>query len=120
MKLVAVFASLLATAAAMPAEGKVSYDGYKVFRVPVMENDVPYLQSVIQRLNLSTWKAPKKGAFSDIQVAPNQLGAFERAMRGRSFEVMHEDLGASIADEGNFQAYAGKSCSPQSSFELSE
>ncbi|OAQ65367.1 carboxypeptidase [Pochonia chlamydosporia 170] len=93
----------------MPAEGKVSYDGYKVFRVPVMENDVPYLQSLIQRLNLSTWKAPKRGAFSDIQVAPSQLGAFERAMRGRSFEVMHEDLGASIADEGNFQAYAAGS-----------
>lgn len=108
MKAVALLASVLATAAALPAEGPVSYDGHKVFRIPVMD-DGTQIQSLVDRLNLNTWQPPsKKGAFADVQVAPSQLAAFERAMKGRTYEIMHENLGKSIADEGVFQTYAGK------------
>ncbi|KAF5131381.1 Metallocarboxypeptidase A-like protein [Metarhizium anisopliae] len=109
MRVVAFFAGLVATAATMPAESPVSYDGYKVFRVPVVD-DGTHIQSLIDHLNLNVWQPPsKKGAFADIQVAPSQLAAFENAMKGRSFEIMHEDLGDSIAREGTIQAYAAGS-----------
>lgn len=92
----------------MPAESPVSYDGHKVFRVPIVD-DGTHIQSLIDHLNLNVWQPPsKKGAFADIQVAPGQLAAFENAMKGRSFEIMHEDLGDSIAREGTIQAYAGE------------
>lgn len=108
MKVVALFASLLATVAALPAEGSVSYDGHKVFRVPVVD-DGTQIKSLVDRLKLNIWQPPsKKGAFADVQVAPSQLAAFEKAMRGRTFEIMHADLGKSIADEGTFQTYAGE------------
>jgi hypothetical protein len=108
MKVVTFFAFLLATAAALPAESRTSYSGHKVFRVPVLD-DGTYIQNLIDQLHLSVWQPPsKKGAFADVQVPPSQIGAFEKAMTGRNFEVMHEDLGNSIAEEGVFQAYGGK------------
>ncbi|KHN93718.1 carboxypeptidase [Metarhizium album ARSEF 1941] len=109
MKAVALLACLLATAATMPAESTVSYKGHKVFRVPVVD-DGAHIQSLIDRLGLSAWQPPsKKGSFADVQVAPGQLRAFEEALEGRSFEIMHRDLGDSIAREGSMHGYAAGS-----------
>ncbi|TWU74871.1 hypothetical protein ED733_002758 [Metarhizium rileyi] len=100
MKAIIFFASLLARAATKPAESFVSYYGHKVFRVPVMD-DGTHIQSLVDRLNLNVWQPPsKKGAFADVQVSPSQLEVFGKAMHGRSFEILHEDLGESIAREG--------------------
>ncbi|KAK2616658.1 hypothetical protein QQS21_000481 [Conoideocrella luteorostrata] len=106
MKAVAALSSLLAAAAAVSAETPVSYDGHKVFRIPVLD-DGSHIQKLVDQLHLEVWQPPsKKGAFADIQVAPDQLIAFEKAMEGRRLEVMHENLGDSIAEESTFQTYA--------------
>jgi hypothetical protein len=112
MKALAFFAFMLATSAAKPVDGRVSYVGHKVFRVPVLD-DGTHVQALIDRLNLNVWQPPsKKGAFADIQVAPGQLAAFKKAMQGHRYETMHEDLDESIASEGVFQAYACKTSAP--------
>ncbi|TQV93843.1 carboxypeptidase A1 precursor [Cordyceps javanica] len=93
-------------AAAATVQQAVSYDGHKVFRVPVTD-DGSYLRSVLDKLEVSTWQPPaKKGAFADIQVPPQSLKLFEEALKGHEIITMHEDLGESIRNEGAFQVYA--------------
>lgn len=106
----AAFVSLLATASAAITPKPVNYDGYKVFRVPaVNEAAADTLRSIISNLGLSPWKMPMAaGAFSDIVVPPSQLKAFEPLVAAFNPEVMHEDLGKSIAAEGTYAPYAGK------------
>lgn len=95
----------LAVAASVPQS--VSYDGHKVFRVPV-HDDGAYLQSVVDKLDVSVWQPPsKKGAFADIQVAPHLVKAFEAAMSGHELITMHDDLGQSVKEESAFPIYAG-------------
>ena len=86
---------------------KVSYDGYKVFRVQVRE-DVEMVNGVIDRLGLATWKGAKRaGAAADIVVPPNQVEDFKKEIEGLDAVVMHHDLGASINTESDFHIYAG-------------
>ncbi|KAJ6781181.1 hypothetical protein PWT90_05958 [Aphanocladium album] len=95
----------LAAAVATPPQ-KVSYDGHKVFRVPVTD-DGSFLRGVIDKLDVSTWQPPsKKGAFADIHVPPHSLKAFQDALQGHELITMHNDLGESIRKEGEFQTYA--------------
>ncbi|KAK3331626.1 carboxypeptidase A2 [Cercophora scortea] len=112
MKLVLGLAALLTVASAAvsrPKDQKVSYDGYKVYRVAVA-HEVNKVNNIVKDLGLSTWKgAPRAGAFSDIVVPPTQVDAFTKAIAGLDAEVMHEDLGASIAEESTFQTYAATS-----------
>lgn len=104
------FLAFLPLAAAVAtAPQSVSYDGHKVFRVPVTD-DGSFLRSVIAKLDVSTWQPPsKKGAFADIHVPPHALKPFEQALQGHEVITMHEDLGQSIRDEGAYQVYAGSS-----------
>lgn len=107
MKALVVLSTLVACGSARAVESKVSYDGYKVFRVPVVD-DGSHIQSVMDTLKVISWQPPtRKGAFADIQVAPSQLEAFNKAMQGHEVITMHENLGNSIAEEGTFHAYAG-------------
>ncbi|ATY65742.1 carboxypeptidase A1 precursor [Cordyceps militaris] len=93
-------------AAAVTAPQAVSYDGHKVFRVPVTD-DGSFLRSVLDKLDVSTWQPPaKKGAFADIHVPPQSLQPFAQALKGHEVITMHEDLGQSIRKEGAFQVYA--------------
>lgn len=106
-------AAPLAAASPAPApqssSQRVSYDGYKVFRLPV-GTDASKVAGIVDRLGLSTWKgAPRAGSFADVVVPPAQVDAFRGEIAGMEAVVtMHEDLGASIAEEASFQAYAGK------------
>ncbi len=60
---------------------KVSYDGYKVFRVAVGE-DAERLTGIISKLGLKTWKgAPKAGATADVVVPPRRLTRSEPRQR---------------------------------------
>ena len=104
----AFWSQLLATlAAAATVPQPVSYDGHKVFRVPV-HNDGSSLRSILESLEVSVWQPPsKKGAFADIQVAPHQLKAFEEALGGHELITMHDDLGKSIQQENAFETYKG-------------
>ncbi|QUC22950.1 uncharacterized protein UV8b_07191 [Ustilaginoidea virens] len=109
MKVALLVASLLSTTAAGAVRPKASYDGHKVFRVPVAD-DGSNIRSVIKKLGLVTWKPPgRKGAFADIQVPPAQLDSFHDSMKGHQLITMHDDLGKSIEREGAFQAYSAGS-----------
>lgn len=101
------FLALVSAAIVQPTPVRKSYDGYKVFRLTVGD-EVGKVSSIIERLGLSTWKGkPKAGGHSDIVVPPSQIQAFETAIKGMKVSTMHEDLGASIAQESTFHTYAG-------------
>ncbi|KAJ2965442.1 hypothetical protein NQ176_g10612 [Zarea fungicola] len=109
MKAFVVQPLLLTLAVAASVPQSVSYDGHKVFRVPV-HDDGAYLQSVVDKLDVSVWQPPsKKGAFADIQVAPHLVKAFEAAMSGHELITMHDDLGQSVKEEAIFPIYAAGS-----------
>lgn len=114
MKAATLISAFITTAAAVAVKPQtVSYDGYKVFRVPV-GNNVVQVNSIIEKLDLQTWKSVKKaGAYADIVVAPHQLKAFNELAQDIEIIPMHDDLGTSIAKESNFQSYAG-ACSEKS------
>ncbi|PHH62611.1 hypothetical protein CDD81_6845 [Ophiocordyceps australis] len=102
---------LAAAATAAPTdtpEDAVSYNGFKVFRVPV-QGDPQRINDVASQLNLTFWQpASRKGAFADIEVPPAMVDAFNKEMEtdGTQVTVMHEDLGQSISDEATFGVYA--------------
>lgn len=102
----------LASAASVPSSEKKSYDGYKVVRLTVGEH-VAKVQNIVDRLGLTTWKGkPRANADADIVVPPSLIGAFEAEIAGMKAVTMHDDLGASIADEASFSVYAGMSPVP--------
>jgi carboxypeptidase A4 len=86
MKFLAPFLATLAVASAAAVNNKVTYDGWKVYRVTV-GSDSAKLSSVMNKLQLSTWKG--------------KVG-----IQGYNSLVMHKDLGASIAQEEIFETYA--------------
>jgi carboxypeptidase A4 len=106
MKFLAVSLAIgLASAAAVTK--KANYDNFKVYRVDVGE-DSSKLGSLIEKLGLSTWKGkPETSSVVDVVVPPTQILQFEAGTKGLSSKVMHENLGASIADEATFGVYGG-------------
>ncbi|KAG6015510.1 hypothetical protein E4U43_005169 [Claviceps pusilla] len=110
MKLLLLAAAILvasAASASATAGSKPSYNGHRVYRLHVTdEQDGAHIQDIIDKLSLVTWQPPsKKGAFADMQVPPDQLDAFHEAMKHRELITMHEDLGASIRSEAAFETY---------------
>ncbi|KAF9869950.1 hypothetical protein CkaCkLH20_12559 [Colletotrichum karsti] len=110
MRSLAALSTIVAAAsAASVAAGsakRVSYDGTKVFRVSVGD-EVDRVNDIVSKLQLTTWKgAPRAGAMADIVVPPTEVEAFNAEIAGLNVTTMHEDLGASIADESGFQVYA--------------
>ncbi|OSS49479.1 hypothetical protein B5807_05619 [Epicoccum nigrum] len=108
MKLLGVtLASLgLVSAASVSNQQAVSYDQFKVFRVNGPSNTDKF-QEVVKKLQLDVWKGkPSSGDVVDVSVAPEQLSAFQDATKGLDTKIMHENLGASIADENTFSVYA--------------
>lgn len=98
----------LSSAAAVQPSGSKSYEGYKVFRLRVGE-DVAKVNSVIDGLGLATWKKIRPGGLADIVVPPSQVDAFEAQVTDLETVTMHQDLGASIAEESSFSVYAAGS-----------
>ncbi|PFH55913.1 hypothetical protein XA68_17398 [Ophiocordyceps unilateralis] len=107
MRWLTILSCLVAgTAWAAVSPTKASYDGYKVFRVPVGAR-VQRVNSIVDELGLHFWQpASRKGAFADVEVPPGKVKAFHEAMQGFDLVVMHEDLGKSVAEEGAFAVYA--------------
>jgi hypothetical protein len=92
--LTTIFTATLAAAAAPPVK-KVSYDGYKVYRVKT--NGHPEaIEDKLSGVEYQEWNT-NTGSHLDILVAPAQVGAFEAL--GLDHSVMHENLGASIDAE---------------------
>ncbi|KAF3932341.1 hypothetical protein ABW20_dc0100494 [Dactylellina cionopaga] len=100
MKFLAIF-SLIAplASAAVLSESPVTYDGYKVVRVATngrgasIEKRLKALNSV--QYNLNTQE------YIEVAIAPESLKKFEKM--NLPYEVLDEDLGASIMDEGGFR-----------------
>lgn len=91
---------------------KVSYDGAKALRVLTGE-DVTGVLYVINKLSLPTWKGmangvPVANSHVDLVVPADKVAEFDQLSNGFDTEVMHEDLGLSIAEEGTMSTYAGE------------
>ena len=100
-------ASLVSGAALQTSQPK-SYQGYKVVRLTV-GNNVAKINSIIEKLDLTTWMGPPKaGRNADIVIPPAQVAAFDAAVAGMDTTVMHADLGLSIDEQTSFNTYAGK------------
>ncbi|KAL8669833.1 MAG: hypothetical protein Q9168_005598 [Polycauliona sp. 1 TL-2023] len=85
--------------------GKVNYDGYKVIRLST-GSSLAKVESLIQNLSLSTWNGgPKANAEVDIVVPADKVAEFESSTADLAKTVMHEDLGASIAEESDYSDY---------------
>ncbi|CZR65852.1 probable carboxypeptidase [Phialocephala subalpina] len=106
-------ASLLLTLSSLSVGfAKVSYDGAKALRIPVGE-DVEPLMQIIDELSLPVWKGvvngvPVANGYVDLVVPAAQLARFNNltTIVGMETEVMHEDLGLSIAEEGRAVGFA--------------
>jgi|SRR5690242_14615159 len=98
----------LVSAASVSNKQKISYDDWKVFRVNGPSNNAKF-QEVVNKLQLDVWKGkPSSGDVVDVSVAPEQLSAFETATKEIETKLMHDNLGASIANETTFSVYAGE------------
>ncbi|KAF1951315.1 hypothetical protein CC80DRAFT_209461 [Byssothecium circinans] len=116
MKFLAASLATLGLASAAAVESKVDYTGWKAFRVNVGE-DSAKLSEIVDNLQLQTWKG--KVATSkvvDLVVPPTQIEEFQTKAAGLNTEVMHEDLGASIASEEIFEVYASAAAAPNATW----
>jgi hypothetical protein len=96
----------LATAAVLPErDAKVDYTGYKVLRVDVGADDA--VAAEVSELAAHVLNPGTAGPI-DVVVAPDSVSALNGL--GVSSIVLDEDVGASIAAEGELsQALAGES-----------
>jgi len=97
--------SLLAALATAVIAEKVSYDGAQALRIAVGKDSIK-LNDIIETLDLPTWKGiakgtglPAEGGHVDLVVPADKKAEFKKLAKGFKVEVMHEDLGASIAAE---------------------
>lgn len=96
------FSLLLAipfAASAVVQSRQVNYDGYKVVRVESSEE----VKNFIEKNNLGTWNGPAKDTGVTDVVIPTGMTELD----GVTKTVMHEDLGAAIATESQYDIYAG-------------
>lgn len=102
------FLSLASTALAIATQVKVNYDGYQVFRLKADEKNIGKINDIVSSLDLQTWKSSAKVGIADIVVPPEQVENFLRITEDFQREVMHDDLGASIAEEAQFDEYSAE------------
>ncbi len=98
MKNILLSSLLIALVSAAAVPGKVDYDGYRVVRVKSSDK----VKSIIAEKSLETWVGAGKANGQVDVVVPPGVEAFD----GTDAQVMHQDLGASIARESNFEVYA--------------
>ncbi|KAL8720005.1 MAG: hypothetical protein Q9225_003076 [Loekoesia sp. 1 TL-2023] len=105
MKFLLLTPLIFALISAVVVPRKANYDGYKVFRLQVGK-DLSKVESLIQKLSLSTWNGgPKENSEVDIVVPADKVTEFESSTADLDSSVMHENLGASIAKETDYQVY---------------
>ncbi|KAI0156724.1 hypothetical protein GGR52DRAFT_198697 [Hypoxylon sp. FL1284] len=97
----------LAVASRLDRQGKVVYDGYKIFRV-APGSDVAAFEAQLESLeamDLTHNHGHTEDGRFDIAVPPESLSAFDAL--NLSSQVLSDDLGADIALEGNLAEYPG-------------
>ncbi|KAK0715334.1 hypothetical protein B0H67DRAFT_239081 [Lasiosphaeris hirsuta] len=104
MKLSVILLAPLVLATAVPKqERKITYDGYKAFRIST-EHDAAAVKEKLAGLSVVPFNFNTEEHL-DIAIAPEDITAFEAL--NLTAEVMHEDLGADIAKHETFSAYEG-------------
>ncbi|GAW24790.1 hypothetical protein ANO14919_143840 [Xylariales sp. No.14919] len=101
LRLSSILAVVVAGASAIPTKGvSSSYDGFKVFRVKTHAHP-SVVQEKLTNVTFEQWNHDVNSHI-DIVLAPDQLPAF--AELGLEYDVMHEDLGASITAESAYSS----------------
>ncbi|KAH7367274.1 carboxypeptidase A5 [Plectosphaerella cucumerina] len=96
MKFISAFSAAAIGLLASTASAR-SYDGWKVLRIDTSSGEEAALKQ-LSSVSYDVWESgPEKDI--DIAVSPSQLALLEGL--GLSFQVLHEDLGASIAAESS-------------------
>ncbi|EPS41112.1 hypothetical protein H072_4949 [Dactylellina haptotyla CBS 200.50] len=101
MKFLALFSLIapLASAAVIDIVDKpITYDGYRVVRID-SRGRAPAIEKMLKTLNIVQYNFDTK-EYIEVAIAPESLTKFEK-MRLK-YEVLDEDLGASIVQEGGF------------------
>ncbi|KAF2748078.1 carboxypeptidase A1 precursor [Sporormia fimetaria CBS 119925] len=113
MKLLPWALASFGAASAVSVASKVSYDGWKVFRVNVGSKHTQF-RELVNAIGLETWKGKPGGSqVVDVMVAPSQLAAWETAAGDFEFDLMHDNLGKSISVEGQFPVYTANAASDE-------
>ncbi len=110
-----LFAALANAAAVSEAavSAQVHYDGTKVVRLEV-GRDVDRVKDMVSRLSLSSWSGRAEADKTiDLVVPAGKAAEFAESTSDMKTELMHEDLGASIAAERAFQRYARRFIFPR-------
>ncbi|KAK1752048.1 putative carboxypeptidase precursor [Echria macrotheca] len=107
MKVSGLTAALLlgatgALASATPKVGKVSYDGYKAYRIATSGKDAAAIKDKLASFAAVQFNFDTQEHL-DVAIAPEEVSAFEALSLPTT--IMSEDLGAEIATEGNFGVY---------------
>lgn len=106
MKLFQILGLATVVAAVGAATSKVNYDGYRVFRLKAQEDNIEKINDVVSSLDLQTWKKSVKLGTADVVVPPEQVDNFLKLTEDFQTQVMHSNLGESIAEEGHTDTYS--------------
>ncbi|KAK0609691.1 zinc carboxypeptidase [Bombardia bombarda] len=96
-----LLAPLALGAAVTKVEKKVSYDGYRAFRIST-HNDAAAVSKKIAGLDFVPFNLDTKDHM-DLAVAPKDVATFEAL--GLETSILNKDLGADIAEEAKFAPY---------------
>ena len=108
MKFFAAAVSLCSIVHAAIVPRSANYDGYQVVRLEVGDN-LARVQSLIRTLSLSTWNGgPQKESTVDVVIPTDVTGEFNARVQDLNPQIMHDDLGASIAQETAYPVYRRK------------
>ncbi|CAD6443175.1 d656e410-8ef2-464c-a29f-2dcb0b005bf9-CDS [Sclerotinia trifoliorum] len=109
MKLFEILSLVSAAAAGavhIAAENKVNYDGYQVYRLKAQNENMEKINDIISSLDLQTWKKSAQLGTADVVVPPEHVDNFLTITEDMQREVMHSNLGESIAEEGYTDTYS--------------
>lgn len=96
--------SLASAAALAPREEKITYDGFRVYRIATGDN-LASVKDQLSGFSLQSWNLDVS-KHMDFALSPDQIEKFEAL--GLDATVMHQDLGADIAAEYDAKAPSGK------------
>ncbi|KAK3989033.1 putative carboxypeptidase precursor [Cladorrhinum sp. PSN332] len=91
----------LAMASAVPRERKNTYTGYKAYSIATHHNPAA-VKSKIAKFAAIPFNLDNDEHL-DVAIPPEEIAAFEAL--GFETRILHEDLGADIAEEGKFATY---------------
>ena len=96
----------IAVAAATSAVAdRVAYDGFKVFRITDVSDNIDETLAGFDKVQLTCGHTDHY----DVAISPDDLDIFEEL--GLNTTLLSEDLGADIAEEGPVESFYGMSMS---------